>query len=210
MFGRKAPAPCDNWLRLRQYNDDKSISKVVWVDKQFEKIVQANKWALKSIQATAKVNERSSGDKDFDIPIGNLVLLRDHPEGQNKIQDDYKPDLFEVTGKHSDPNAFFVKPLDGKGPVKQVNWWQMFHLGVTERERREGESDQIKEDPEVPKAPVYHPRVKIATKSQGHQYHLHSKGPAPIPAPRASRVKSQEVKLDRTTVATELLECSRL
>ena len=121
MFGRKAPAPCDNWLGLRQYNDDKSISKVVWVDKQFEKIVQANKRALKSIQARAKVNERSSGDKDFDIPIGNLVLLHDHPEGRNKIQDDYKPDLFEVTGKHSDPNAFFVKPLDGKGPVKQVN-----------------------------------------------------------------------------------------
>ena len=121
MFGRKAPAPCDNWLGLRQYNDDKSVSKVIWVDKQFEKIVQANKQALKSIQARAKVNERSSGDKDFDIPIGNLVLLRDHPEGRNKIQDDYKPDLFEVTDKHSDPNAFFVKPLDGKGPVKQVN-----------------------------------------------------------------------------------------
>ena len=132
MFGRKAPAPCDNWLGLRQYNDDKSISKVVWVDKQFEKIVQANKRALKSIQARAKVNERSSGDKDFDIPIGNLVLLRDHPEGRNKIQDDYKPDLFEVTGKHSDPNAFFVKPLDGKGPVKQVNRRQMFDLGVME------------------------------------------------------------------------------
>ena len=110
MFGRKVPAPCDNWLGLRQYNDDKSISKVIWVDKQFEKIVQANKRALKSIQARAKVNERSSGDKEFDIPIGNLVLLRDHPEGRNKIQDDYKPDLFEVTGKHSDPNAFFVKP----------------------------------------------------------------------------------------------------
>ena len=42
MFGRKAPAPCDNWLGLRQYNDDKSISKVIWVDKQFKKIVQAN------------------------------------------------------------------------------------------------------------------------------------------------------------------------
>ena len=106
---------------MRQYNDDKSISKVVWVDKQFEKIVQANKRALKSIQARAKVNERSSGDKDFDIPIGNLFLLRDHLEGRNMIQDDYKLDLFEVTGKHSDPNAFFVKPLDGKGPVKQVN-----------------------------------------------------------------------------------------
>ena len=54
MFDRKAPAPCDNWLGLRQYNDDKSISKVVWVDKQFKKIVQANKQALKSIQARAK------------------------------------------------------------------------------------------------------------------------------------------------------------
>ena len=89
MFGPKVPAPCDNWLGIRQYIDDKSISKVTWVDKQFEKIVQANKWALKIIQARAKVNERSSGDKDFDIPIGNLVLLHDHPEGWNKIQDDY-------------------------------------------------------------------------------------------------------------------------
>ena len=86
----------------------------------------------------------------------------------------------------------------------------MFDLGVIERERREGESDQIKEDPEVPKVPVYQPRVKIATKPQGHQYHLHSKGPALIPAPRVSRVKSQGVKLDQTTVASEPLECSRL
>ena len=41
----------------------------------------------------------------------------------------------------------------------------MFDLGIMEQERREGESDQIEEDPEVPKAPVYHTKVKIATKS---------------------------------------------
>ena len=86
----------------------------------------------------------------------------------------------------------------------------MFDLGITEQERREGESDQIEEDPEVPKAPVYHPRVKIATKPQGHQYHLHSKGPALIPAPRVSCVKSQGVKLDQTPAASEPLEWSRL
>ena len=86
----------------------------------------------------------------------------------------------------------------------------MFDLGIMERERREGESDQIKEDPEVPKATVYHPRVKTATKPQGHQYHLHSKGPAPIPAPRVSHVKSHGVKLDPILVASEPLECSRL
>ena len=86
----------------------------------------------------------------------------------------------------------------------------MFDLGVTEQERREGESDQIEEDPEVPKAPVYQSRVKIATKPQGHQYHLCSKGPAPVPAPRVSHVKIQGVELDQATVATDPLECSRL
>ena len=43
----------------------------------------------------------------------------------------------------------------------------MFDLGVTERERRKGESDQIEEDPEVPKAPVYHPRVKMLQNLKG-------------------------------------------
>ena len=88
----------------------------------------------------------------------------------------------------------------------------MFDMGVTEQERREGESDRIEEDPEVPKAPVYYPMVKVATKPQpqGHQYHLRSKGPALIPVPRVSHVKSQGVKLDQTTVASELLECSGL
>ena len=132
MFGRKASAPCDNWLGIQQYNDDKSFSKVVWVDKQVERIVAANKRTLKSIEARAKVNEKMTGGKDLHIPIGNLVLLREHPEGRNKIQDDYKADLYEVTGQHQDPNAYYVKPLEGKGPIKQVNRHQMFDLGITE------------------------------------------------------------------------------
>ena len=31
-----------------------------------------------------------AGRKVLKIPLGNLVLLRDHPEGCNKIQDNYK------------------------------------------------------------------------------------------------------------------------
>ena len=192
MFGRKASAPCGNWLGLRQYNDDKSISKIVWVDTQFERIVQVNKRALKSIKGRAKVNERQSGDKDLDVPIGNLVLLRDHSKGHNKIQDDYKPDLFEVVGKHQDPNAFYVKPIGWKGPAKQVNWRQMFNLGVTEQERGEKDSEQIEDDPEVPPALVYNQRAKPATKIPlKHPYHLQSKGPVPIPAPRVSCIRNQ-------------------
>ena len=212
MFGRKASAPCDNWLGLRQYNDDKSISKVVWVDKQFERIVQANKRALKSIKARAKVNERHSRDKDLDVPIGNLVLLKDHPEGHNKIQDNYKPDLFEVVGKHQDPNAFYVKPIDGKGPAKQVNRRQMFDLGVTEREReRRGIPNKSKKIRKSLQLPVYNPRAKPATKIHPkHPYNLRSKGPTPIPAPRVSHLRNQELKSGQTIVAPVPLECSRL
>ena len=173
--------------------------------------MQANKRALKSIKARAKVNKRQSGDKDLDIPISNLVLLRDHPEGRNKIQDDYKPDLFEVVGKHQDPNAFYVKPIDGKGPTKQVNRRQMFDLGVTEQERGERDSEPIEDDPEVPTAPVYNPKAKSATKIHPkHPYHLRSKGPAPIPALQVSRLRNRGLKSEQEIAASGPLECSRL
>ena len=32
MFGRKAPAPCDNWLGLGKHDNQKSVSKTQWVD----------------------------------------------------------------------------------------------------------------------------------------------------------------------------------
>ena len=44
--------------------------------------------------------------KTLHIPIGNLVLLRDHPEGHNKIQDNYKSELFIVIVHHKDPNVY--------------------------------------------------------------------------------------------------------
>ena len=36
MFGQQAPAPCDSWLGLRNYDDEKSASKIQWVDQKAE------------------------------------------------------------------------------------------------------------------------------------------------------------------------------
>ena len=58
-----------------------------------------------------------AGGEALNIPIGNLVLLRDHPEGWNKIQDNYKNELFVVESQHQDPNVYTIKPLNGKGPM---------------------------------------------------------------------------------------------
>ena len=121
MFGHHAPAPCDNWLGLRAYNDDKSITHIDWVDQQLEQLLQANKRVQKNIKATNAKNRKAAGGKDLVIPVGNLVLLRDHPEGCNKIQDNNKDQIYIVTGHHDHQNAYFVKPLGSKCQPKQVN-----------------------------------------------------------------------------------------
>ena len=60
--------------------------------------------------------------------MGNLVLLHDHLEGQNKIQDHYKSELYVIESKHWDPNVYKIKPLCGKGPMHMVNRRQLFDL----------------------------------------------------------------------------------
>ena len=56
------------------------------------------------------------------------MLLHDHPEGHNKIQDNYKSEMFVSESKHKDSNVYTIKPLNGKGPMCMVNWQQLFDL----------------------------------------------------------------------------------
>ena len=69
-----------------------------------------------------------AGGKNLKIPIGNLVLLHDHLEGWNKIQDHYKNKLFVMELKYQDPNVYKIKPLCGKGPMHTLNQQQLFNL----------------------------------------------------------------------------------
>ena len=131
MFGHRAPAPCDNWLGLCVYIDDKSITHIDWVNQQLEQLLHANKRAQKSIKAANAKNCRVMGGKDLLIPVGNLVLLHDHPGGCNKIQDNNKDQIHVITGHHDHRNAYFVKPLGSKCQPKQVNHREMFDLGIT-------------------------------------------------------------------------------
>ena len=52
-----------------------------------------NRHALKRIKQSPERSVSWAGEKALDIPIGNLVLLCEGPEGQNKIQDNYKSEL---------------------------------------------------------------------------------------------------------------------
>ena len=52
----------------------------------------------------AKQGAAMAGGKQLQIPVGNLVLCRDHLEGCNKIQDNYRSELFVAESQHQDPN----------------------------------------------------------------------------------------------------------
>ena len=67
--------------------------------------------------------------KLLEIPEGNLVLLQDHPEGCNKIQDKYKSKKFMVVGKHPEPNVYHIKPGNGNGPEQTINQCWLQDLG---------------------------------------------------------------------------------
>ena len=81
LFGCKAPTVCDVWLGLASYNNKASTSKCACLNKQYELLMSAKGQALKHIKQSAKKIQTGAGDKTLHIPIGILVLLRNHPEG---------------------------------------------------------------------------------------------------------------------------------
>ena len=130
MFRCKARMPCNDWLGLAQYKSNSFKSKTVWLKQQLDAMIHANKQALKYIQKTNKRNRSQTSGKELVIPRGNHVLLRDHPEGRNKIQNQFKSDVYVVVGHHEEPNVYYIRLLSaGKDTQpKVVNRRQLFDL----------------------------------------------------------------------------------
>ena len=139
-------------LGLAQYNDQASTNKCAWLNEQHELLISVNRQALKHIKQSAKKSQIRTGGKTLQIPVGNLVLLRDHPEGRNKIQDNYKSKLFIIVDHHKDPNVYIIQSLDKKGPKKTVKRQQLFDLKKSQR-------DPITSDPSI-KGPKFDLKVK--------------------------------------------------
>ena len=115
------PTICDAWFRLANYNDNFLQSKCAWVNQQHELTLAVNRQALKRIKQSAEKSVSWAGGIALYIPLGNLVLHCHHPESCNKIQDNYKSELFVVEVMHNDPNVYTIKPLNGKGSMHMVN-----------------------------------------------------------------------------------------
>ena len=130
MFGHKAPMPCDDGLGLAHYKSDSFKSKTVWLNQQLSAMMHANKQVLKLINKSTQCNKHFTGGKELVIPIGNHVLLWDHPEGRNKIQNRYKSDIYVMVSHHNEPNVYYIQllNLDKKVHPRVVNWHQVFDI----------------------------------------------------------------------------------
>ena len=93
-------------------------------------MLHANNQALKLINKSTKCNKDHTGGKELTIPIGSHVLLPDHLEGQNKIQNRYKSNIYVMVDHHKEPNVYYIQLLnaDKKGLPKVVNRCQLFDL----------------------------------------------------------------------------------
>ena len=116
MFSHKTPKPCDNWLGLKNYQPASLKSKTAWLNEQLNAMLYTNKQALKGIHKSTKHNKHCSGGKDITIPVGNHVLLHDHLEGHNKIQDQYKPEIYVIVGHHQELNVYYIQLLNSNKP----------------------------------------------------------------------------------------------
>ena len=107
-----------------------------------------------------------------------MVLLCDHTEGCNKIQDKYKTEKFEVVGKGPVSNVYHIKPVNGNGPEWTVNGCQLQDLGRTQND---GGLISPQDSHDGAQVPPFNPKL-INTKSPpiSHPYAICSKGRPPV------------------------------
>ena len=111
------------------------------------------------------------------IPEGNVVLLRDHPEGRNKIQDGYKSELFKVVKHVTNPdNVYIIVPVKGS-KEQTVNRCELKDLGNVASENETGDEDSEVDTCKELGVPKYTPPVVERKKEdvQTHRYPTHSK-----------------------------------
>ena len=138
----------------------------------------ANQWALRSIQQSMQKSAGRLNQKSLEIQEGNLVLLRDHPEGHNKIQDKYKSEKFVVVGRCPEPNVYHIKPVNANGLEWTVNQYQLQDLGETQNDEGLTSAQNVHDGVQVPS---FNPKPK-STKSPPilHPYATHLKGRPPV------------------------------
>ena len=122
MFGRHPRLPVDFLLgtpEAVQHAD--TLEEWVQTHQESVKLTQEHVRQKSEEQARQRNQNHNARVNDAGVEEGQLVYLRNHVQGRNKIQDHWNANVFRVTRSPSGTGVVYtVAPLDG-GPIRHVH-----------------------------------------------------------------------------------------
>ncbi len=123
MFGREAPLAVDQMFQAPPGLQEEFEMKPVdaWLTNHQMKLASAHKTARQNLIKSAKQRNQVYNQKVREAPlcVGARVLLKNHPSGRKKIQDEWQPEPYKVLQSFPN-NVYKIQLADGYGTVKRV------------------------------------------------------------------------------------------
>jgi len=141
MFGRNPRLPID----LLFNNDQSDIPSNDWIFHHNKKMREMMKLATENTEKNAQIRKDryNANTQEHVIPVGTIVLLRNHPLGRNKIQDHWNSTPYKVL-KSSDNNVYVIQLADGSGDKKTITRTEILNTGeMTNNYQMENVEDNI-------------------------------------------------------------------
>ena len=121
MFGIDPKLPID--LLLPNVHEDQASNNGEWLTLHQNRLREAHQQAQSKLRAEAifrkKQFDRHRQVKPDEIPIGERVFTRSHPQGRAKIQDKWNSKIYKVVNRRD--NVYEIEPADGQGATRTVN-----------------------------------------------------------------------------------------
>lgn len=115
--------PVDNLFNLLNEATPSTLDE--WLQRHEKNLELAYRNATQRLQCKARERKTRHDVKvkgQDELAVGQIVLIRSHPKGRNKIQDVWSNVPYKIVAK-VDPatNAYLIKRVDGFGQPKTIN-----------------------------------------------------------------------------------------
>ena len=121
MFEIDPKLPID--LLLPNVHEDQASNNGEWLTLHQNCLREAHQQAQSKLRAKAIFRKKQFDQhrqvKLDEIPIGERVFTRSHPQGRAKIQDKWNSKIYKVVNRRD--NVYEIEPADGQGGTRTVN-----------------------------------------------------------------------------------------
>ena len=125
LFGREPRLPVDVYLGRTPVEDGYS-SAGDYLSRHLRRLQEVHRLAADKIQRAAQQRETPPPKGSTVLRPGDLVLIRQHLPGRNKIQDLWGDTIYVVVNTPPpEGGPFVVRPRDGESPIRRVTGSQL-------------------------------------------------------------------------------------